>query len=154
MGLNNASFYQNMLDMELEHYLCEMFISPDLELPERIKILHTLVELTYFCASSVESVISHKIIDRLMTIMKTFQMEDQAEESFAYFGGVLVQNLTASNFHDFNMHIMETDFMRIYENLIEKSMRKPENLVYQRSIGMGGKYLKRSTPTIKRINCY
>lgn len=43
--------------MELEHYLCKMFVNPDLELQERTKILHTLVELTYFCASSVEAVI-------------------------------------------------------------------------------------------------
>ena len=57
MGLNNASFYQNIMDMQLDHYLCDMFCHPDLELRERTKIIHTLVELTYFCNDSVTAVI-------------------------------------------------------------------------------------------------
>lgn len=54
-GLNKASFYQSILDMGLEHYLCDMFRHPELELPEKTKILRTLVELTYF-SSSMEAI--------------------------------------------------------------------------------------------------
>lgn len=32
-----------------------------------------------------------------MAILKNFHMEDEAEESFAYFSGVLLQNLTANH---------------------------------------------------------
>ena len=102
MGLNNANFYQSIMDMELDHYLCELFLHSDLELPERTKIIHTLVELTYFCDQSVKAVIDHHIIDHLMTSMKSFHMEDETEESFAYYAATLALNTSACFHKDLN----------------------------------------------------
>ena len=53
-----------------------------------------------------------------MSSMKSFQMEDETEESFAYYAANIVLNTSACFNKDLNIFIMESDFMKILENLL------------------------------------
>lgn len=53
-----------------------------------------------------------------MTMMKGFSMEDEFEESFAFFASSLVQNITTVKNIDLLLYVMESDFMPILHSLL------------------------------------
>lgn len=42
-GQNNASFYQDISDMQLESYLCDVILNEEISLENKTKIMKSLV---------------------------------------------------------------------------------------------------------------